>query len=182
MARPALRTDIASAVRRSGGATRGCGRELRALEARLEPDEKVQIVAGVRYGKKLGLVALTGRRLMFLMEGWFTKAFVEFPIARISQVGWYTGYGVGELILNVDGLREEIASVSTGVGGRMAAELRDRVARIDSQRLADLERSAALFAMVEQLHSLHFAPGSPEEEVIPDAPFYNLRDEVLTGP
>lgn len=158
MARPALRQDIATAVRRSG-ATLGCKRELRVLVNCLTAGEKVRRVAAGRYNQRSGLLVLTGRRLLFIAEGWFRKSHTDFPIVRISQVAWQCAYGSGDLVLNIGGLREEIG-LDASVGERIARELRGALARVDEQRAVAMDREAALYAMVEDLHAVHFAPAA----------------------
>lgn len=83
---PRAPTDIATTARLRG-ATLGCSRELRTLEAHLGNGEKVRRVAAARHNQRSGLLVLTGRRLLFIAEGWFRKAYTDLPIARMSQMG-----------------------------------------------------------------------------------------------
>jgi hypothetical protein len=161
MPRPPLRSDIADAVARVAGCTRGFGRERRALVRHLVPDETVLLVSGGRYEGRAGLVTLTDRRLLFIAEGWIIRYTADFPDARIGLVSWRSGLGAGELILTIDGVKQSFTSVVTAVGSGIADGLRERLAAADAKVAAAVAQQDELYAMVERLYAARFPEPSP---------------------
>ncbi|HEX9089045.1 MAG TPA: hypothetical protein VF867_16125 [Arthrobacter sp.] len=155
MARQPLRSDIATAVRRAGNSVWGCGREVRRLENHLGHGERVRRLAGARYRGRIGIAVVTDRRLLFLVEGVFSRICDEFPFARINLIGWTTAWGAGTITIHSGNSQSAISGIATGVGYNMVGGLRHQMARIDALKQRALDRQDRLYDMVEYLYSLH---------------------------
>lgn len=162
MARQPLRPDIATAVRRAGTSTWGCGRALRRLEDHLGRGEKVRRIAGVRYRGAIGVAVLTDQRLIVVVESWMTRISDDFPYTRIDLVGWSTRWGAGTITLDAGGSTVNIYGVGSGIGATIVADLRQQLARIDRRRQLGLDRQNRLYGMVEHLYNLHIPDDTVE--------------------
>ena len=125
MADDALRPDIQAAADRMNSRF-GAKREIRKLIGYLWEGEAVQHLAGGAYGGGLGLVALTDRRLLFLRDGWTSKATEDFPIEKISSVQWSSGFSQGTLTVYASGNKADIKQIFNPDGTRMADAIRSR--------------------------------------------------------
>src|SRR5690348_9398268 len=93
-----LRDDIAAAKDKMR-VKWGGGREIKRLVNHLWQDEQVrQMTTGV-YGKGIGLVVLTDRRLLFLQEGLMSQTSEDFPLDKVSSVQWSSGLATGAIII-----------------------------------------------------------------------------------
>jgi hypothetical protein len=76
-----LRPDIQAAKNKMQ--TRlGAGREMKRLTTYLWEGESVHLMAAGRYGGGTGLVVLTDRRLLFVMDGVMRQTIEDFPWTR----------------------------------------------------------------------------------------------------
>lgn len=155
MARQPLRSDIATAVRRAGNSVWGCGRELRRLEKHLGHGERVRRLAGAHYRGRIGVAVVTDRRLLFIVEGRFTRTCDEFPFNRISLIGWTTSWGTGTITIHSGGSQSSITGIGAGIGYTLVGGLRHQLARIDARAQRALDRQDRLYEMVEYIYSLH---------------------------
>lgn len=155
MAREPLRTDIAAAARRAGSSVWGCGREVRRLGTHLGRGEKVRRIAGARYQGKIGVLALTDRRLLFIVEGRFRRICDEFPYSRLERVDWSSFWGAGTITVHAAGGAAVISGIGEGAGHSIVQSLRHQIARLDARRQQALDRADRLYGMVEFLYGLH---------------------------
>ncbi len=96
-------------------------RELRDLPDRLAPDETVQCLAVASRRMRIGLLALTDRRIFWSLVGPLRMAveFDEYPLSRIAEVRWESGgFGCGALTLVSDTLHAEFGGVPNSDGDR----------------------------------------------------------------
>jgi hypothetical protein len=101
-------------------------RELRELPGMLRDGERVVELAGGRFGKGMGLLALTSQRLVFVFSGPITRQSHDFPLTQLTSVNWQSGLMFGQIVITVAG----------------AANVIDKVERRDGRRLVDAARSA----------------------------------------
>ena len=127
MADEPLRPDIQAAVDRMGS-TFGAKREIRKLPEYLWQGETVQHMASGTYGNGTGLIVLTDRRLLFVMDGWTQSKTEDFPIERISSVQWSSGMLMGTITVYASGNKAEITKVANPIGKTMTDSLRERLA------------------------------------------------------
>ncbi|QOD06153.1 PH domain-containing protein [Pseudarthrobacter sp. BIM B-2242] len=171
MPRQPFRTDIAAAVRRAGTSAWGCGRELRRLEGHLGHGERVRRIAGARYLGKIGVIVLTDRRVLFIVEGVFRRICDEFPYARLTLVGWRSFFGSGTITLHVGAHHAVVSGIDAAIGKSIVTALRHELARVDARTQLALARQDRLYTMVEHIYGLHVPEddaGSILEEDGPD--------------
>lgn len=105
------------------------GKELKALPAALQPDERVDLLAQAKGMSGAGVLALTDRRLLFVDCGAFGKTRqIDAPFARITTVEHEEGFANGALAVTLMGERiafEQI--VPKGRATELATALRARV-------------------------------------------------------
>ena len=125
MADDALRPDIEAAAGRMASKF-GARREIRRLAGHLQEGEAVQYLAGGFYGGGLGLAALTDRRLLFLRDGWTSRATEDFPLDKISSVQWRSGLTQGTLTVYASGNSAEIKQIINPDGSKICDAIRNR--------------------------------------------------------
>lgn len=76
------------------------------------------------YGKGNGLLVLTNRRLMFLLEGVTGSSSEDFPLDKISSVQWNQGMAMGTLTIFASGNKAEVSKVVSKDGKVMADRVR----------------------------------------------------------
>lgn len=120
-----LRPDIEAAAARMSSKI-GAKREIRKLIDYLWEGETVEHMSSGQYGPGMGLVVMTDRRLMFVMDGWVNKTTDDFPFDKISSVQWSVGAVSTKLTIFASGNKVEMKSVADG---KMIADaLRERIA------------------------------------------------------
>lgn len=124
-----LRADIAAARARMR-LTSGGTREISRLEWVLHEDETVQRLATGMYGRGVGLLALTDRRLLFFHRGRLSQTIEDFPIGRITSVQWHAGVLSGTITVYASGTKAEITNVHKDDGRELTERLRDRLVRL----------------------------------------------------
>lgn len=102
----------------------GSKREIRKLPEHLWEGETVEMLAIGTYGGGNGLLALTGRRLIFLLHGWVNQQLEDFPFDRVSSVQWSAGMAFGKLIVYASGNRSDIEHMDKADGKALADRLR----------------------------------------------------------
>lgn len=122
-----LRPDIQAAKDRMQ--TRlGAGREMKRLTQYLWEGETVHLMAAGRYGGGIGLVVLSDRRLLFVMDGVTRQTIEDFPLDKISSVQWSAGMVQGTLSIFASGNKADIDQISKKDGKQLADTLRARLA------------------------------------------------------
>lgn len=150
-----LRPDIAAAAARMR-LTSGGERELRGLEWVLRDDETVERMATGMYGRRVGLLALTDRRLLFLRRGRLSQTIEDHPVDRITSIQWHTAVLSGTLTVYTAGRRAVITNVQKDDGRDLADSLRALLTR----------RAAAddVIERIRRLGELHDAGVLTDEE------------------
>ncbi|GLW90254.1 PH domain-containing protein [Actinokineospora globicatena] len=105
----------------------GGGRELKRLTNHLWEGEFVHLLAVGRYGAGQGLVALTDRRLLFVLDGITRKTTEDFPLDKISSVQWSSGLITGTLAVFASGNKADIEQMDKKDGKQIADALRARL-------------------------------------------------------
>src|SRR5690349_19099478 len=118
MAKDDLRPDIEAARARMRSKI-GSGKETKRLVGYLWEDENVERMAQGNYGRGVGLLVQTDRRLLFLKEG-MTKQTEDFPLEKVSSVQWSSGIGTGTLTIFASGNKAEIKAMNKDDGKEMA--------------------------------------------------------------
>jgi hypothetical protein len=91
--------------------------------------ESVHLMAAGRYGGGIGLVVLTDRRLLFVMDGITRQTIEDFPLEKISSVQWSSGMVQGTLTIFASGNKADIDQMNKKDGKQIADTLRARLAR-----------------------------------------------------
>ncbi|TDV53938.1 putative oligomerization/nucleic acid binding protein [Actinophytocola oryzae] len=107
----------------------GAGREMKRLTNHLWEHESVHLMAAGRYGGGTGLVVLTDRRLLFVMDGMTRKTIEDFPMDKISSVQWSSGMVLGTLAIFASGNKADIDQMNKKDGKQIADAVRARLAR-----------------------------------------------------
>jgi hypothetical protein len=122
-----LRSDIQAAKDKMQ--TRfGAGREMKRLVSHLWEGELVELMAAGTYGAGQGLVVLTDRRLLFVMDGLTRQTIEDFPMDKISSVQWSSGMVMGTLTIFASGNKADIEQVNKKDGKQIADAVRGRLA------------------------------------------------------
>lgn len=77
----------------------GSGREVKKLVEHLWEGETVHRMVGGTYGPGNGLLVLTDRRVLFIIDGRTVQLTEDFPIDRISSVQWSAGMLMGSVTI-----------------------------------------------------------------------------------
>jgi hypothetical protein len=125
-ASPESRADIEAAKQKMRHKY-GSRREIKKLIEYLWDGERVDLMAKGTYARGTGLVVLTDRRLLFLLDGVFAKSTEDFPLEKISSVQWSSRFLDGTLIVFASGNKAEIKNMYKDDGKRIADALRDRL-------------------------------------------------------
>jgi hypothetical protein len=123
----ALRPDIQAAKDRMS-LRLGAGREMKRLTNHLWEGEVVHLMAAGRYGGGQGIVVMTDRRLLFVMDGVLRQTTEDFPLDRISSVQWNSGMVWGTLAIFASGNKADIEQLDKRDGKQIADALRARLA------------------------------------------------------
>lgn len=121
-----LRPDVAAAKARMRGSIGG-GREIKRLTEHLWPDETVELMAVGNYGRGTGLLALTNRRLLFILDGMLAKTSEDFPLDKISSIQWASGLALGTITVFASGNKAEIKNVNKDNGKVIVDAVRGRI-------------------------------------------------------
>jgi hypothetical protein len=121
-----LREDIAAAKSKMR-VKFGGGREIKRLPSYLWEGESVDQMTTGMYGKGLGLIVLTDRRLLFVQDGWASKTTEDFPIDKVSSVQWSSGMLTGSIVIFASGNKSEISNVNKDDGKEMVDKVRHRL-------------------------------------------------------
>ena len=105
----------------------GGRRELKRLEQHLWPNERVNEITTGTYGGGQGLIVLTTLRLLFFREGWVGKNSEDFPIDKVSSVGFKSGMLTGTVTVFASGNKAEITGVYKQDGKRIVDNMRARL-------------------------------------------------------
>lgn len=151
-----LRADIAAAKKKMG-VRLGAGREIKRLPRHLWENETVELMTTGMYGKGIGLVVLTDRRLLFVHEGVMSQSSEDFPMDKVSSVEWRSGLVQGEIVIFASGNKTEIKSVAKDDGKQIVDTIRHRISApsdgLPSARPSS-ETSTAAADPIEQLRKL----------------------------
>jgi hypothetical protein len=107
----------------------GAGREMKRLTNHLWESESVHLMAAGRYGGGTGLVVLTDRRLLFVMDGMTRQTIEDFPLDKVSSVQWSSGMVMGSLTIFASGNKADIDQMNKKDGKQIADAVRARLAR-----------------------------------------------------
>jgi hypothetical protein len=128
MARARPRQDIQAAVARAGVGI-GAGRDMRRLPDHLREGEVVHMLTTGQYGNGFGLLAMTDRRLLFLMDGSTQKISEDFPYGKISSIQWASGLLTGTITIFASGAKSEIKSSPKEAGKALVDAVRNIISR-----------------------------------------------------
>lgn len=144
----------------------GGGREIKKLPEHLWDGESVLAMTTGAYGKGVGLVVMTDRRLLFVQDGFMSKTSEDFPYSKISSVSWGSGLAMGTITVFASGNKAEIKNVQKEDGKSMVDALRERLA--DSPATAPAAPAAApandIMGQIKQLGELRDAGVLTAEE------------------
>lgn len=167
MSKTELRPDIAEAANKLSWKL-GSKREINKLEQYLWEGETVEMLATGSYGKGQGLLALTDRRLLFLVQGWTSEQLEDFPLGKISSVQWSGSFGTGTITVYASGNRADITGVMKDNGKAIADRLRARLNDLTSTSGSVVHTPASngtpLLAEIQQLASLRESGALTDEE------------------
>lgn len=76
------------------------------------------------YGKGIGLVVLTDRRLLFVQHGIMSQTTEDFPMSKISSVRWESGMMIGKITIFASGNKSKITNVNKDDGKEIVAKIR----------------------------------------------------------
>lgn len=163
-----LRPDIAAA-RDQMLSKVGVGKAIRNLVTHLQGGESVWRLASGNYGGRLGLIALTDRRLLFVADGAFSQRVEDFPLGRISSVEYTSGFASGTLVVYASGNKAEVKSVPKEDGKALADQVRAALSAPAPVASPTAPQSAPsggsdVIEQLERLSALHSAGHISAEE------------------
>ena len=124
-----LRDDIAEAANAAGNLL-GAGREIRLLEGRLQPDERVVALTSALAGG-WGVLACTNQRIMFLFSGMLSEKFCEVDWNQAREVS-YDMSAKSFQVYTVKRTKRAVPALSVTVGDKK-----------DAIRVAEAARAAS---------------------------------------
>ncbi|HEU4676098.1 MAG TPA: SHOCT domain-containing protein [Motilibacteraceae bacterium] len=167
------RADIAEAFGRVKNSF-GMRREIKNLPEHLEPGERVLEVAGGRFARGSGLLALTDRRVVFLFHGLVHTNLEEFRLARIDSVAVSSGVLWSSVTLTVAGNRAVIEQLDKTDGKRMVDAIRLAVAAAHARTATGgAPAEPDVVSQLERLGELR------DRGVLTDAEFAAKKAELL---
>lgn len=146
----AVRADIDTAASRMNWKL-GSRREIKRLPGHLHDGESVVDMACGAYGGGTGLLVLTDQRIFFLRDGWTGATHEDFPLERVTTVGFASRFGTGTVSIHASGNTAEITSVVSADGKRIAAAARKVAGPKPAERA---ERSDSSVDPMDQLKKL----------------------------
>ena len=159
--------------RLGGGMRRGLTRrELRLIQHMLHGDERVVEIGQGVYGRKMGIVVLTNRRLFFFEKSWASQTVEEFPLKSISSVSVDSKRTGEKLKIHSSGNVSDIEHMKHGQGDAFARQIRNLMQERDAPPAAAAARPSAADRL-KQLVELHDAG------IVSDAEFEAKRSELL---
>lgn len=160
----------------------GGGREIKKLATHLWEGESVRNMTTGQYGKGIGLLVLTDRRLLFILEGVMSQQTEDFPLDKISSVQWNAGFATGTVIVFASGNKAEIKSVQKEDGKEITDLIRARLSGGPSAIAGPAQQQEAppassvepdLFEHIRKLGQLHDAG------ILTDEEFATKKAEIL---
>ncbi len=121
------RPDIEQAMSRMPSRL-GAKKEIRKLPELLWEHEQVAAMVAGAYGKGVGLLVLTDRRILFTFEGVVSSSSEDFPFAKTSSIQWTSGMLLGSIIIFASGNKAEIKNCDKTNGKLFVDLARDRLA------------------------------------------------------
>lgn len=174
MAKDEHRPDIQAAINRMEGKL-GAGRELKKLPEHLAGDETVEQLATGMYGKGMGLLVMTNRRLLFVLEGVMAKMSEDFPYSKISSIQWSSGMVMGSIVVHASGVKSEITHVTKQTGKQIVDAVREKISGTGSAPAA-VPAPAAATSSVDELVKL---AGLHQQGVLSDNEFVAAKKTLL---
>ncbi len=148
-----LRADVAAAKNKMR-VKFGGGREIKRLTEHLWEGETVEEMTTGAYGKGIGLVVLTDRRLLFVQDGVMSKTSEDFPLDKVSSVQWSSGMMTGSIIIFASGNKSEIKNVNKDDGKEMVDKMRHRISASRESSAASSTAPVPAADPIEQLKRL----------------------------
>jgi hypothetical protein len=174
--RDELRPDIAAARARMS-TKMGSGREIKKLIGYLDEAEPVEAMVGGSYGKGTGLLVLTDRRLLFIVDGMMSKTSEDFPMSKVSSVGWNSGMVLGTITIFASGNKAEIKNVSKDNGKEFVDLVRPRLTAGSMPQQFAPPPAAAAPDVAEQLTRL---AALRDQGILTDEEFTSQKVKLLS--
>ena len=137
-----------------------------------------QITTG-SYGGGSGLVVLTDDRLLFFREGWLSKSSEDFPMNKVSSVGFHAGLLLGKISVHASGNKAEIENVDKQDGKRIVDNIRSRLANPQAQTPA--HGPVTTGAAPDPLDQLRKLGELHDAGVVSDEEFEAKKERLLEG-
>lgn len=150
---PDARPDVAAATAKMS-VKMGAGREIRKLAGHLWDGETVNLMASGTYGGGTGLMVLTNRRLLFLLDGWRGGTSEDFPVDKVSSVQWTTSMLTGTITVFASGNKVEFVNVNKVDGKALADALRARTSGVDQDAGASAPTGQSIAQQLRELAEL----------------------------
>jgi hypothetical protein len=125
-ARMSERPDI-EAARAKMSVSLGSGKEIKRLPEYLWEGETVQMMVTGAYGKGVGLLVYTDRRLLFVQHGIMSQTSEDFPLDKLSSVQWSAGMVQGTITIFASGAKAEVKNVNKIDGKAIVDAVRGRL-------------------------------------------------------
>lgn len=132
----------------------GAGREIRKLAGHLLDGETVNLMASGTYGGGTGLMVLTNRRLLFLLDGWRGGTSEDFAVDKVSSVQWTTSMLTGTITVFASGNKAEFVNVNKVDGKALADALRARTSGVDQDAGASAPTGQSIAQQLRELAEL----------------------------
>ncbi len=136
------------------------------------------------YGKGLGLLVVTDRRLLFFIDGVMNKQTEDFAYTNINSIAWQSGMTQGTVVVSSGGTRAEIKNVNKQDGKLLVDQARDVLTWTQQQRQAPApiaQPVAAPSAVTDHTAQLVQAAELHRSGVLSDAAFAALKAKILAS-
>lgn len=164
------------AEQKLGRHTHGRGAEIRALPGLLGEREEVVTLAAGEYDDRLGIIAVTDRRVIFFDKGLMRSRQEDFPFERISSVQTETKMLYGSLTIFASGNKAVIKKVEPK---QRATEIGDYIRARTASGAAPTVAAAAPAASTGPEERLSRLGRMRDQGLIEEGEYQEKRREIL---
>ena len=171
--------EVKSQIEHLGGATKLLGfKEIKELPKILWEDEQVEKLVQGRYGKGIGILVATNKRLIFVDKGLIYGLRVEdFPYDKISSIQYETGLVYGEIKIFASGNKADIEHVNKKHAKNFAEYVRARISGVKEHASAPEDPAQAssddVITQLERLAKLK------EQGILSEDEFLVQKENIL---
>lgn len=156
------------------------GRELVAIAAMIQPNEKVQCGVIAKMGKADGLLVATDKRVIFVSKVLFTSVVEEFYYNRISSVQFNGGILFDEMDLFFSGVKVRFHELVKVTGTKVYEYIRAQIHNYNNNLASsNTANTAPLTAQLDPMDQLEKLAGLRNKGIITEEEFKAKKQQLL---